>query len=112
MWRWERLCGAGRSSGSSCPTPPSSSAWRTALLAEASRHGQIGRPAYRAVRTKNYRYVSYTNGEKELYNLGRDPYELRGYYPEAGDALKGRLRGRLSSLATCAGSQCLSAEEQ
>ncbi len=90
------------------PTPPAR--WRTAFLAEASRFELTGRPAYRAVRTENYLYVSYANGEKELYDLDRDPYELRSYYPGAGEALKDRLRGRLSSLAGCAGAGCRSAE--
>ena len=90
------------------PTPPAR--WRTAFLAEGASQKSIGRPAYRAVRTEHYLYVSYANGEKELYNLDRDPYELRSFYPEAGDALKDRLRGRLSSLAGCAGPGCLSAE--
>ncbi len=89
-------------------TPPAR--WRTAFLAEAAPHEQIGRPAYQAVRTENYLYVEYANGEKELYNLDHDPYELRSYYPGAGDALKNRLRGRLSSLAGCAGVGCRSAE--
>jgi N-acetylglucosamine-6-sulfatase len=92
------------------PSPPSN--WRTALLAEASPHEQIGRPAYRAVRTRDHLYVRYANGEKELYDLARDPYELRSFYPEANDALRDRLRGRLSSLARCAGAGCRSAEGQ
>lgn len=84
--------------------------WRTAFLAEAGAHERIGRPPYRAVRTKNYLYVRYANGEKELYNLERDPYQLNSYYPRAGDALKDRLQGRLSSLAGCVGAGCRSAE--
>ena len=91
-------------------TPPAR--WRTAHLTEASPHEQIGRPAYRAVRTDNYLYISYANGEKELYNLARDPFELRSFYPEAGDALKDSLRRRLSALDSCAGAECLSAEGQ
>jgi arylsulfatase A-like enzyme len=90
------------------PSPPAT--WRTAFLAEAAPHERIGRPAYRAVRTENYLYVSYANGEKELYDLQRDPYQLRSYYPGAGEALKDRLRGRLSALAGCAGARCRSAE--
>jgi hypothetical protein len=46
-----------------------------------------------------YLYVSNANGEKELYDLDREPYKLRTCYPEAGDAVKDWLRGRLSSLA-------------
>jgi len=91
-------------------TPPAR--WRTALLVEGAPHERIGRPAYQAVRTRNYLYVSYANGEKELYNLERDPFELASYYPSAGDALKDRLQGRLSSLARCSGSECRTAEGQ
>jgi len=90
------------------PTPPAR--WRTAFLAEGASQKSIDRPSYRAVRTEHYLYVKYANGEKELYNLDRDPYELKSFYPEAGDTLKDRLRGLLSSLASCAGSECLAAE--
>jgi hypothetical protein len=69
-----------------------------------------GRPAYRAFRTRNHLYASNANGRKELCNLERGPFELTSFYPAAGDALKDRLQGRLSSLAGCAGSECLSAE--
>jgi N-acetylglucosamine-6-sulfatase len=92
--------------------PPSDLPWRTAFLAEAASHERIGRPAYRAVRTRDYLYVSYADGEKELYNLGRDPYQLSSFYPEASSSLRERLQGRLSSLARCSGSECRTAEGQ
>jgi N-acetylglucosamine-6-sulfatase len=90
------------------PTPPSG--WRTAFLAEAAAHKRIGRPAYRAIRTEKYLYVSYANGGKELYNLKRDPFELKNDYQGARNSLKKRLQRRLSSLADCAGAECRSAE--
>ncbi len=34
-----------------------------------------GIPAFWALRTKRYRYVELLNGEKELYDLNRDPFE-------------------------------------
>ncbi len=90
------------------PSPPA--AWRTAFLAEADPHERIGRPAYRAIRTENYLYVRYANGEKELYNLDRDPYQLRSYDEGADPALKQRLGQRLSALESCAEAGCRSAE--
>ena len=39
------------------------------------------------MRTKNNHFVGYENGEKELCNLNRDPYELRSY----GSCLRGGL---------------------
>ena len=86
-------------------TPTPQARWRTAFLAEGARHESIGRPAYRAVRTHNYLYVRYFNGEKELYNLQRDPYELRSYDEGADPALKERLGRRISALDSCKGSE-------
>jgi arylsulfatase A-like enzyme len=90
------------------PSPPT--AWRTALLVEASRWEPIGRPAYRAVRTTNYLFVRYANGERELYNLSRDPYQLRSYDEEASGSLKERMGRRLAALDGCAGTECRMAE--
>ena|SRR5215211_2055028 len=82
-------------------------------LPHGRRQPEEHRPSrHRAVRTEHYLYVKYANGEKELYNPDRDPYELESFYPEAGDALKDRLRGRLSFLASCEGPECLSEEGQ
>jgi N-acetylglucosamine-6-sulfatase len=92
------------------PSPPSGSAWRTALMAEAAREERMHRPAYRAVRTKNYLFVRYGNGEKELYNFDRDPYQLRSRAEEASRSLKERLRRRLSALDDCGGAGCRQAE--
>src|SRR5215213_3576119 len=40
-------------------------------------------PPYRAVRTQRYLYVEYETGAHELYNLKKDPYELRNLYDSA-----------------------------
>jgi arylsulfatase A-like enzyme len=90
------------------PSPPSN--WRTAFLVEAPRHEQIRRPAYRAVRTKNYLFVRHGNREKELYNFDRDPYQLRSRDEEAPRSLKERLAWRLSALDDCRGAGCRQAE--
>ena len=60
------------------------------------------------MRTKNYLYVRYADGEKEFYDSERDSHQLASSYPEAGDALEDRLLGWLSSLASCAEAQCSS----
>lgn len=84
--------------------------WRTAFLVEGAAHDRIGRPAFRAVRTKNYLYVGWANGERELYNVRRDPHQLGSRHEEAGRALLGRLRGRLADLRACEGAECREAE--
>src|SRR5262245_32613668 len=47
---------------------------RSALLTEAIK--QAARPSYCGVRTRWRLYVGYGDGEEELYNLRRDPWEL------------------------------------
>jgi len=62
---------------------------------------------YSAVRTQRFVYVAYKNGSKELYDLKRDPYQMRSLhdaprYREARLALRRELR----RLKTCRGDVC------
>ncbi len=38
---------------------------------------EVGPAGYRAVRTSRYLWVEYSDGSRELYDLARDPYQLR-----------------------------------
>jgi N-acetylglucosamine-6-sulfatase len=67
-------------------------------------------PPYRAVRTRRYLYVEYGAGEHELYDLKKDPYELRNLYRAADPALISELDSRLEALGDCAGIGCRVAE--
>jgi len=67
-------------------------------------------PPYRAVRTQRYLYVEYENGEHELYDLEKDPYELRNLYQSADPDLIAELDARLEALGDCAGEDCRAAE--
>jgi arylsulfatase A-like enzyme len=52
--------------------------WRSDFLFEhLAGPPQRSVPTYCAVRGKRYKYVLYQTGEEELYDLFRDPYELR-----------------------------------
>jgi arylsulfatase A-like enzyme len=54
-------------------------AWRDAILIEHwPTEAGIGSkiPEFYAVRTADWKYVEYSTGEKELYDLQHDPYEL------------------------------------
>jgi hypothetical protein len=65
-------------------TPKDAPAWRSAILLEAARNDVFPphSPAYRGIRTSGgTKYVDYAGGNKELYFLGRDPYELNDRYP-------------------------------
>jgi N-acetylglucosamine-6-sulfatase len=82
-------------------------AWRSAILLEAERNdvNVPNAPAYRGIRTRGgIKYVEYAGGEKELYYLGRDPYELINRYPASRPS--SGLVSRLHALKTCAGMGC------
>ncbi|MDQ2671850.1 MAG: sulfatase-like hydrolase/transferase, partial [Actinomycetota bacterium] len=93
--------------------------WRTAFEIrnwdnkrnEASYRSVAPVPPYRAVRTQRYLYVEYAAGERELYDLKKDPYELHNLYDWADKDLISKLGARLDALRDCAGTGCRAAED-
>jgi N-acetylglucosamine-6-sulfatase len=83
--------------------------------------GDWGRPALEAVRTEDYLYAEYEGGDRELYDLRKDPHQLENLLGESGggpgadSALVGRLEEgleeRLAVLRGCAGAECRAAED-
>lgn len=73
---------------------------RRAALAEI----KADQTAYHAIRARHSVLISYDDGEQELYNLARDPFELRNLAgtPRA-RVLQRNLKSRLSKLRNCAG---------
>jgi N-acetylglucosamine-6-sulfatase len=80
-------------------TDPAS--WRIGSLIErrASNEGG-GTPDSEGIRSENLSYVEYSTGEKELYDLSEDPYELTNEYDP--DAPPTGMASRLKALKTCA----------
>ena len=67
---------------------------------------------YRAVRTDRWLYVLYRSGERELYDLLEDPFQLRSRHNDPRYAATRRvLRAELERLATCRGRVCRLASE-
>ncbi len=114
--------------------PPTTREWRTALLVEAATEVGFppipplsgdyvpqeeqrapqegwGRPGLEAVRTERHLYVEYGNGERELYDLREDPYQLHNQYKTADPERLRGLRERLGALRGCSGAGCHAAEE-
>ncbi len=59
------------------------------------------------IRTQHYKYAEYANGDRELYDLRKDSYELQSLHANpAYDALKASLAARLHALVACAGASC------
>jgi N-acetylglucosamine-6-sulfatase len=68
----------------------------------------VGPRAYSAVRTPDgFVYAQYRDGERELYDLNTDPYELHNLAGKSADAaLQARLARALAALRNCAGAAC------
>jgi N-acetylglucosamine-6-sulfatase len=85
--------------------------WRNAVLLEAAANYSL---PYRGIRTDNTatdpqrKYVEYNGGQRELYDLAADPYELTNVYNST--APPSALVSRLKALKSCAGNTCFTAE--
>ena len=73
-----------------------------------SDHDRI--PDYRGMRTSHATYVEYANGDRELYDLRADPFELQNAYSRATRATRVGLHRALNALATCARRSCRQAD--
>ncbi len=79
------------------------------LLLEQPPHYQTwpNVPDFKAIRTARYLYAEHGNGERELYDLMNDPFELRSRHNDPAYAsIRGQLTTRLHELETCAGASC------
>ena len=74
------------------------------LLFESPDIGAYG------IRRGPWKYTAWNNGDKELYNLDTDPYELNnllfGPGASAYTAIRAELAARLAQLRTCNGANC------
>ncbi len=83
--------------------------WRSVVLLEAAGGGSP--PSYTAVRTETHKYVEYQTGEKELYDLEADPYEMESLHETAGSSLVQDLEAKVDALENCTGDGCREAED-
>lgn len=67
---------------------------------------------YVGLRTVDYTYIEYANGELELYDLRADPYQLESIAATADPDLLAMLHAWLESLRQCTAESCRSAEVQ
>jgi N-acetylglucosamine-6-sulfatase len=74
------------------------------------RRGARRIPTYQALRTRDMTYVEYETGERELYDLRRDPLELDNAFARADRALLDRLARQLAAMRSCAGATCRTAD--
>ena len=91
--------------------------WRQSALIEHSAHGDLrgdGSPAtssFAALRTANNLYVEYASGERELYDLNDDPFELENLIGRGDQGLIQALSARLAAMSVCTGEMCRTVED-
>ena len=67
---------------------------------------------WNAIRSERWKYVEWETGERELYDLTADPYEMRNLLFVGGDTIAvPALATRLHQLMTCAGPRCSELED-
>jgi N-acetylglucosamine-6-sulfatase len=90
-------------------------AWRKQILVE--HHGRVydrgdpdlpvrgagNPPSYEALRSAHSLYVQYATGEREYYDLRRDPFELHNLAPRLSPAHERRLHRALARIERCHG---------
>jgi arylsulfatase A-like enzyme len=97
--------------------------WRDAVLIEHRGNvdspddpdlppaGSGNPPSYEALRSKDALYVEYADGERELYDLKTDPYELQNLAATASPLQLDELSSALAAMEACHGQlQCAQAQ--
>jgi arylsulfatase A-like enzyme len=86
--------------------------WRSQFLFEG-RAKEVdygdGLPPHTAIRTHRYKLIEYETGERELYDLEADPYELENI-AEQKPELEAELHTKLEALKVCSAEECRTAE--
>ncbi|MEK0081910.1 sulfatase [Benzoatithermus flavus] len=89
--------------------------WRKSFLLERREmetHEISGKAVFDAIRTERYTYIEYGTGERELYDLAHDPWQLDNRAETADPALLQALATRLAELRNCAATNCRELEDR
>jgi arylsulfatase A-like enzyme len=68
--------------------------------------GVVEYPAHLGVRTPGFKYVEYGDGEREVYDLSKDPDELDNLAAHADPAWLAQMSAFARALGACAGETC------
>jgi arylsulfatase A-like enzyme len=82
--------------------------WRKDFLVELRSKEDAGITEFAALRTTDKLYVEYVNGDRELYDLIKDPHQLESVAQAAEPELLEKLAARLAVLRACKGDGCRS----
>jgi arylsulfatase A-like enzyme len=92
--------------------------WRQATISESLGTSGLGDPDYQpqappqytSLRTSDWLFVVYRDGERELYDLRADPFETNNIAATADTRLVASLYSQLQALRSCAGDTCRTAD--
>lgn len=90
---------------------PSVVPWRESILIEHFGGGAPYRVrSYTGLRSEKDVYVEYASGEKEYYDLVKDPYQMENAAAKLPPATLARLASRVAAVKNCAAAACRAAE--
>ena len=85
--------------------------WRESILIEHFGGGAPFRVrSYSGIRSESDVYVEYASGEKEYYDLAKDPYQMNNTARSLSAATLAHLSGRVAALKDCVSGSCRAAE--
>lgn len=84
-------------------------AYRDVVLSESKDVSNDDKPGWKMARTQRYSYIEYDTGEKEMYDLSEDPYQLVNIAGQ-GLEVEAELKTKLEALKTCSSDECGTAE--
>jgi arylsulfatase A-like enzyme len=82
-------------------TPPDPAKWRTDFLVEHYSNGVSG-----SVRNADVLYTDLESGERELYDMAKDPYQLESLHRKVDPSVVAKLSARVTTLLQCRGVSC------
>jgi len=71
----------------------------------------LGVPHFRGIRLQTMSFVEYHTGERELYDIKADAYQLQNLASNADPKFIAQLSARLKEMTTCKASACRTAED-
>jgi N-acetylglucosamine-6-sulfatase len=87
------------------PNAPPAAQWRKDVLVEFLEADSDEAPRFTSLRTLRWGYTEYDRGDRELYDIRADPYELDNRAATAPDVVSS-LAQRLEALRHCTGASC------
>ncbi|MEO8500090.1 MAG: sulfatase [Vicinamibacteria bacterium] len=85
--------------------------WRESILIEHFGGGAPFRvKSYSGIRSEKDVYVEYVTGEKEYYDLTKDPYQMDSKATTLPPSMLAKLSARVSAMKDCAAAACRAAE--